>query len=85
MKILVSGGAGFIGSNLCAKLKEKDLEVIIVDDLSTGSEGNLIEGCDFYNLDLSKEDSYKKLPKNIDIVFHLASQVSSEMSYFVNA
>ena len=61
MKILVSGGAGFIGSNLCAKLKEKDLEVIIVDDLSTGSEGNLIEGCDFYNLDLSKEDSYKKL------------------------
>ena len=81
MKILVSGGAGFIGSNLCAKLKEKDLEVIIVDDLSTGSEGNLIEGCDFYNLDLSKEDSYKKLPKNIDIVFHLASQVSSEMSF----
>jgi len=83
MKILVSGGAGFIGSNLCKKLKEKDYDVIIVDDLSTGFEDNLIEGCDFYDLDLSKEDNYKNLPKNIDVVFHLASQVSSEMS-FVN-
>ena len=83
MNILVSGGAGFIGSNLCKKLKEKDHNVIIVDDLSTGSNNNLIEGCDYYDLDLSNENNYQKLPNNIDVVFHLASQVSSELS-FVN-
>jgi len=81
MKILVTGGAGFIGSNLSVKLIEMGHEVFIADDLSTGSLNNVPKKAIFYNLDLSKKVSYKKLPNHIEAVFHLASQVSSEVSF----
>ena len=41
MKILISGGAGFIGSNLCDFLIKNNHTVVVVDNLSTGSEENL--------------------------------------------
>ena len=41
MKILVTGGAGFIGSHVCEKLLESGQEVFILDDLSTGKLSNL--------------------------------------------
>ena len=41
-KVIITGGAGFIGSNLAIKLLEEDIEkVLIIDDLSTGTESNL--------------------------------------------
>ena len=48
-------------------LKEQNHNVIVIDDLSTGSKYNLIDDCKFYNLNLSNESSYKKFPKDIDI------------------
>ena len=54
MNILVSGGAGFVGGNLCKKLKEQNHNVIVIDDLSTGSKYNLIDDCKFYPASLSK-------------------------------
>ena len=41
MKILVTGGAGFIGSHLCEALLERNNQVVVLDDLSTGSHANL--------------------------------------------
>jgi len=42
-KIILTGGAGFIGSNLLTKLLESDVEkIVIIDDLSTGSKENII-------------------------------------------
>ena len=81
MNIMVTGGAGFIGGNLCAKLLDKGYKVFIIDDLSTGSKKNIPPNTEFYKLDLSNQEAYKKLPKSIDVVFHLASQVSSEKSF----
>lgn len=45
MRVLVTGGAGFIGANLCRRLVDRGHEVVVVDDLSTGSAANL-EGLD---------------------------------------
>ena len=53
MKCLVTGGAGFIGSNLVDKLIEDGHEVNVLDNLSTGKIENHQEGCTYYNNDLS--------------------------------
>ena len=63
MNIMVTGGAGFIGGNLCAKLLDKGYKVFIIDDLSTGSKKNIPPNTEFYKLDLSNQEAYKKLPK----------------------
>ena len=72
-KALVTGGAGFIGSTLVDKLINDDIEVIIVDNLSTGKIENIPPQAEFWNMDLFdlKENSLSN--KNIDVVFHLAA------------
>jgi len=74
-KFLVTGGAGFIGSNLVDRLIKENHEVIIVDNLSTGFRENinksakLIE-CDLANVDI---DFLTKQMEGVDVVFHLAA------------
>ena len=74
MKILVTGGAGFIGSNLVDKLVQLGHEVIVLDNLSTGRLSNLDKvknKIEILNADITKElldDHFK----NVDQVFHLA-------------
>ena len=51
MRCLVTGGAGFIGSNLVDKLIEEGHEVIVVDDLSTGNKENINPKARFENFD----------------------------------
>ena len=51
---VVTGGAGFIGSNLVDKLIEQGIKVIILDDLSTGKKENINPKAIFYNIDISK-------------------------------
>ncbi len=72
-KILVSGGAGFIGSHLTDKLIEQGHNVVVIDNLSTGKKENLNPQADFYNLDICDFDKIKPLFKDIDYVFHLAA------------
>jgi len=72
-KCLVTGGAGFIGSNLVDALIERDDEVIIIDNLSTGKKENLNSKAEFHNLDLRNLKDIKSLFKDIDYVFHLAA------------
>ena len=72
-KVLVTGGAGFIGSNLVNRLIDDGIEVIVIDDLSTGDKNNINPKSTFYEISLLNldEDSFKN--QNIDVVFHLAS------------
>ena len=73
-KVAVVGGAGFIGSNLVDKLLEKNLEVTVIDNLSTGKKQNINPKATFHNLDIcgNSEDLVTAL-KGIDVVFHLAA------------
>jgi len=77
MKYLVTGGAGFIGSNLCRKLLLDKHSVICLDDLSTGKRSNILEleanpNFIFVNHDLTKP----YFPENIDGIFNLACPAS---------
>ena len=80
MKILVTGGAGFVGTNLIKRLIREDHEVISVDNYSSGFKKNHQEGCIYFDMDLS--ESTPKLGswaqgkyqlENIDLVFHMAA------------
>ncbi len=80
MKILVTGGAGFIGSNVVDAYIEKGHEVIVVDDLSSGKKENLNKKAKFYKLDICDEALEEVFEKGIDIVNHHAAQVDVRKS-----
>ena len=71
--IIVTGGAGFIGSNLVDKLIELGHKVFIWDNLSSGKIENINPKAEFHNLDITDFDSIKPLFENVDYVFHLAA------------
>lgn len=78
MKVLVTGGAGFIGSHLVDRLMEDGYEVRVLDDLSAGSLENLKgwidhERFEFMQGDLRRRDVCEKAVKRVDAVFHLAA------------
>lgn len=74
MKILVTGGAGFIGSNLVDALIEKGFNVIVIDNLSLGKKEYLNPKAEFHQLDIRDLEKIKPLFKGIDYVFHLAAR-----------
>ena len=71
MKILVTGGAGFIGANLALELEKQGHEITIVDNMFSGAEVNLkgFKG-KFIELDVSIE---KEIPGEFDVIFHQAA------------
>ncbi len=83
-KILVTGGAGMIGSNLVKALVKKGDEVIVVDNLWRGKIENLFENGksvisienQFYNLDLTIPDALDDVLQDVDYVIHLADIVA---------
>jgi len=74
-KAIVTGGAGFIGSNLVDKLIDMDVEVHIIDDLSTGFKKNINPKAIFHKIDIStlNPDLAWYEFKDTDVVFHLAA------------
>lgn len=81
-KILITGGAGFIGSHIANRLQKTGYEVIIIDNLVTGNEKNIPKGVDFIKGDISKQKVISSLPsKNIYAILHLAAQSSGEISH----
>lgn len=73
-KVLVTGGAGFIGSHLCRHLLKEDAEILVVDNLFTGRKELLPEGCDFVKLDIRSPKMREVIKKfDPDYVFHLAA------------
>lgn len=73
MRILVTGGAGFIGSHLVDRLIEQGHKVIVIDNLSTGKKENLNPEADFYELDICDFEKIRPFFQGIDYVFHLAA------------
>jgi len=73
MQILVTGGAGFIGSNLAERLIREGHRVTIVDNLSTGKRKNLHKKAKFFKLDIANLKEIKPHFKKQDVVFHVAA------------
>jgi len=72
-KFLVTGGAGFIGSNICTKLINQGSFVRVVDNLITGKKSNLtdiLDRIDFIEADMGDENVARKAMKDIDVVLH---------------
>ncbi len=80
MKILVTGGAGFIGSHLCEQLLTQEHDIFVLDDLSTGSIDNikhLKESSKFHPFyeSILKTELLSELINECDLIFHLAAVV----------
>ncbi len=88
MRVLVTGGAGFIGSALVERLLSEGWDVDVVDDLSTGSLPNLAEAraqrtprCTFQRLDIRSAGMVELMThRKPEVVFHLAAQASVTVS-----
>jgi len=78
-RILVTGGAGFIGSHITDALVA-DNEVVILDDLSTGSLDNVPAEAEFVEGDVRDREAMSSVMEGVDIVFHHAAIVSVEQS-----
>ena len=77
MKVLVTGGAGFIGSHIVDALIENGMEAVILDNLSTGRRENINPKAAFYHADIrDKALSAIFLKEKPDVVCHHAAQVS---------
>jgi UDP-glucose 4-epimerase len=76
-KVAITGGAGFIGSNLAASLIAKGHEVTIIDDLSTGLIANIDrKNSDFKELSITDASKLKKALKGAETIFHLGARGS---------
>ena len=78
MRILVTGGAGFVGTNLVNRLVNDGHEVIIFDNLSTGSQYNINKKAKLFLIDISHNDYFKNrkmddVINGVDVIFHMAA------------
>ena len=78
MRVLVTGGAGFLGSHLCERLIKDGHEVIALDSLITGNRDNLAHLSDNPRFSFVEADSSKEIPVpgKLDRIYHLASPAS---------
>ena len=93
MRALVTGGAGFVGTNLIKRLLRDGYEVISIDNYSTGYTENEQDGCEYYHKDLSSkiwwalwDEDYCEWScdcqiEPVDIIFHLASVARIQPSF----
>ncbi len=72
MKILVTGGAGFVGTNLVKRLVTNGHEVVVLDDYSTGTKSNHVKGATYYEDDVKWISSWFSFTEDIDLIYHLA-------------
>jgi UDP-glucose 4-epimerase len=80
MRILVTGGAGFIGSHVVAALAERGDEVVVVDDLSSGKRDNLPEGADLRVHDIREPLDEIAAGFSPETIVHLAAQADVRVS-----
>ena len=73
MRVLVTGGVGFVGTNLIKRLLKDGHEVVSIDNYSTGFKENEQEGCEYHNFNLKHIYDFDSYMENPDVVFHLAA------------
>ena len=78
MKILVTGGAGFVGTNLIKRLLNEGHEVQSLDNYSTGLKSNEVDGCRYWTGDIQ---NISTMDKDFDIVFHMAAIARIQPSF----
>jgi UDP-glucose 4-epimerase len=76
VKVLVTGGAGYIGSHAVRELQEAGHEPVVLDDLSHGHRGALGEGVRFVQADLADEAAVRPALKGVECVLHFAGLLS---------
>jgi len=86
MKILITGGAGFIGSHLCDKYTKEGHTVVCLDNFMSGNLMNIRHLLDYRNFKLTKGDVrdfdfLEKIARDVDVIFHLAAQIHVDRSY----
>ena len=69
MKILVTGGAGFVGTNLIISLNQKGYTIVSIDNYSIGQRSNHIEGVTYLEMDANQIGA---IPNDFDLIYHLA-------------
>ena len=79
MKIVVTGGAGFIGSHLCERLVKDNNIVISIDNYSTGSKDNHVEGVEYIEADTNDINNLRLA--SVDLVYHLGEYSRVEQSF----
>lgn len=82
MKALITGGAGFIGSNIGASLLRQGIDVTVLDDLSSGYRDNLecLPGAHFIEGDIRDPSAVSRAIEGCEVVFHLAASVGNKRS-----
>ncbi len=81
MKILVTGGAGFIGSHVVDRLVQEGHELVVVDNLSTGKRKNINRAAEFYKVDITTPSLERVFRKERPaLVIHLAAQMNVRRS-----
>lgn len=81
MKVLVTGGAGFVGTNLVKRLLEDGHEVTSIDNYHTGKKSNHIDGAEYIQDDISQKGLGIITWKQYDIVFHMAAVARIQPSF----
>jgi len=85
MKILITGGAGFIGSHLCEKYTQEDHTVLCLDNFMNGNLFNIRSLLNYKNFklingDIRNLDLLEKIIRDVDVIFHLAAQIHVDRS-----
>jgi UDP-glucose 4-epimerase len=82
MRVLVIGGAGFIGSNIVKILNRRNYEIVVLDNLTTGYKENLDEftGVNLIIGDITEKSDLLRAAKGCDIIFHLAANIGNVKS-----
>ena len=75
-RVLITGGAGFIGSHLCDRLVEKGYEVLCVDNFFTGTRANISHLLDYKNFELMRHDVTFPLFVEVDQIYNMACPAS---------
>ena len=86
MRMLITGGAGFIGSHLCEKYTKEGHTVLCLDNFMSGNLMNIRHLLDYRNFKLIKGDIrdfdfLERVMRDVDVVFHLAAQIHVDRSY----
>lgn len=86
MRILITGGAGFIGSHLCDKYTKEGHTVLCLDNFMSGDLMNIRHLLDYRNFKLIKGDIrdfdlLERVTRDVDTIFHLAAQIHVDRSY----